>query len=582
MFINVVKHILSCIITPIPPKRPIDMTSERPLGFSRKYATRQPEASAEEIGRLFKAAHEKGIEPPEIIQCNPQGEREKKLHFYLERKLEPMFLEVAYEVPGFGFVVASLDKSRLGPIKNLFGDEAGDQSKASYLDISARTMQLVASRNGSEKISNHLLCVAPTSDEAIGVIGGNKLTKDTEVEFRDSWLKATAVTDLKKYPFTLKVRYHGETLAFELNLDAASKVLTHPEIMTAATFMISKPVTVDPDSEGGFIQHEIRHLENKEIMFYNFLPESLKVEGELAEVTTRFNESLTTMGIMHRKSGCYVDVKFEMSEEDARAVLPFTKDDWGLSYGLGNTVGTRKGFGALFSRMGGMSFFNTFLGKARANVVLTAVARAFEDMMDAGEKVIPVAGGYLQYWVDMPPTEETRRRIEMKIRERTRSGRNGEGYLSFGMEPVVTVFDATQIRRDEVRPSVILDSLGLGHFAPQTLGNMDLVLIFKENVKREVQEEVHARLARHNGGVPMGEEDLERMRLMGIVCDENEGGRRTIRDSEDHLNTLENDEQLPEKVRSRKIELKRWFPRFANEWKDRIHMLLAKEIEKAA
>ncbi len=581
MFINVVKHILSCIAIPTHPRRLIDMASERPLGYSRKYPSRQPEASHEEIMRLFTSAHEKGISPPDVVQCNPIGERERKLHYYIERRLEPMFEEVAYEVPGFSFVVGCLDKSRQNPINKLGGMDAGDQAIAVYLDIAARATQLVASRNGSEKISNHLLRVSPTSDEAIVVIGGNKLTRETEVEFRDSWFKAKAVTDLTKYVYKLEVPYNGSSRIFQLNLDAFSKVFTHPEIVTAATFMISKPVVVDPDSEGGFIQEEIRKLENKEARFYEFLPRNIKIEGGRAEVATQFNESLTTMGIGTRTGGSYVEVKFAMTYEDAMAILPFTKNDWGLAYGLENTSGTRKGLKELFSRLAGMTFFNTYMGKFRANEVLTAIVKAFEEIMARGVEVIPVAGGYMQYWVDLPPTKETARRIEAKLRERLHSSRRGEaGYVSLGMEPVVTVIDATTVSREDLRSRSILDSLGLPQFHPRTLGNMDFVLNFFENVDEGVQEEIRGRLAAHNGGVPMSEEDLGRMRLMGIVCDEKKGGRRTIRDSEEVLHTLVNDEQLPEEVRSRRDELKEWFPRFANEWKERIHMLLAKEIEK--
>ncbi len=580
MFINVAKHILSCIRIPSSAKRLIDMTSERPLGYSRKYATRQPEASAEEIRRLFRVAHEKGIEPPDIVECNPVGEKERKLHYYIERRLEPMFMEVAFEVPGFSFVVGCLDKSRQNPINKLGGMQAGDQAIAVYLDIAARATQLVASRNGSEKISNHLLRVSPTSDETILVIGGNKLTKETEVEFRDSWLKANADTDLTQYTYKLEVPYNGSSRAFELNLDAFSKVLTHPEIVTAATFMISRPVTVDPDSEGGFVQEEIRKLENKEVGFYEFLPHSIKIEGGRAEVATQFNESLTTMGIESRSRGSYVEVKLAMSPQDAMAMLPFTRDDWGVAYGLEHTVGTRKGFKELFSRLAGMTFFNTYLGKFRANEALSAVVKAFEDIMGHGIEVIPVAGGYMQYWVDMPPTKETAQRIEAKLRERLHSSRRGEpGYVNLGMEPVVSVIDATTVSRDDLRARSILNSLGLHHFSPRTLGNMDFVLNFFENVDEGVQEEIRGRLAIHNGGVPMSEEDLGRMRLMGVVCDEKKGGRRTIRDAEEVLHTLMNDEQLPDDVKSRKSELKEWFPRFANEWKERIHMLLAKQIE---
>ncbi len=557
------------------------MTSERPLGFSRKYATRQPEASHEEIRRLFRIAQEKGIEAPEITQCNPQGERERKLHYHLERRLEPMFLEVAYEVPGFGFVVGCLDKSRQNPINKLGGMKAGDQAIAVYLDIAARATQLVASRNGSEEISNHLIRVSPTSDEAILVIGGNKLTRETEVEFRDSWLKATRVTDLSKYVYKLDVPYNGSSRAFELNLEAFSKVLTYPDIVTAATFMISRPVVVDPNSEGGFIQDEIRKLENKEIGFYQFLPPTIQVDGGRAEVATQFDSSLSTMGINERKRGSYVEVRFAMSEEDAMAILPFTKDDWGMAYGLRDTVGTRKGFNSLFSLLAGMSFFNTFLGKDRANEVLTAVVKAFEDIRAAGKEVIPVSGGYLQYWIDLPPAEETARRIEAKIRERIHSKRRGEtGYVSIGMEPVVSVIDATTVTREDLRSRSILNSLGYSRFAPSTLGNMDFVLNFFENIHDDVQKEVRRRVAIHNGGLPMSEEDLGRMRLLSVVCDEKKGGRRTIRDAEDVLHTLLNDDALPDEVKSRRMELWEWFPRFANEWKERMHMLLAKEIEK--
>ncbi|MFN7990525.1 MAG: hypothetical protein U0R44_00035 [Candidatus Micrarchaeia archaeon] len=557
--------------------------SSDPPGMSRKYPQRENPRSLEEIRRLLRLAHEKGIEQPELTTCNPQGTEENKLNYHLETVVEPRLMEVAYDIPGYSYITVLLDKARQNPLNKLGGKEGGDKVIEAYWDIAGRAAQLVSAINGSHDVGISLIRVSPFSDEGIIIIGGSELTPRTEIEFREAWLMMSRMADLRSYKYSIEIPYGHGSERFDLDLDAFSKVLKWPEIVTSATYMVSRPVVVDPDSRGGFIQEEIRKLENREIAFYDQIPDVFKVHGELAEVSTRFDQSLMSLGMQNTGEGCYVEIKFGMERENSAAFLPFTKDGWGDEYGIERTVGTRKGFAEIFSGIAGMRFLNTFYGKARANRMLSPVAKAMEDVKNQKKVgVIPVSGGYLQYWVQMPATDETLDYIKEAVRRRINSDRGGDwGYMNAGFEPHISVIEAEGINVSDIRARFILDSMGKEYAPVATLERTDFLLNFLENANaRKVKKAIFSSLAmKENGGSPVRISDLKRMDLISRICDEKRGGRRTIRDTEDLVWTLRNDTALPDDIKAKKEDLEEWLFDFAHERYDRIRLLLTRMIK---
>jgi hypothetical protein len=555
-----------------------------PPGVSRKYPRRPTPRSIEEIRRLLGKAHEKGIEKPELFTCNPQGTEDKKLNFHLETVVEPPLMEIAYDIPGYSYVTALLDKSRQNPINKLGGMIGGDQALRVYWDIAAEAAMLVSAINGSENIGLSLIRVSPFSDEGIIIIGGSELTHNADIEFREAWLMVSQMKDLRNYRYSIEVGNPPHRERFELDLEAFASVLKYPDIVTAATYPVSKPVYVDPEGSGGFIQKEIRELENAEVTFREYLPARYRIDGELAEVSTAFQESLASMGVGSMERGCYVELKFAMEPADALAFLPFTKDGWGTPYGIANSIGTRKGFAEIFSGIGGMRFLNTFFGKAKANRALTPLARAMEDVKSQyNVNVIPVAGSYTQYWVDMPPNAETLECIKRAVRRRIQSDvRDDMGYAGLGFEPHLGMVEARGMRLADLRARLILDSVGKTYAPEDLLDRSDFMLNFLENVDDAVRKRIFSALAhKENGGSPVRISDLARLDMVRRICDEREGGRRTIRDTEDLIWTLRKDTRLPEDIQARKDELEEWWFDFSYERKERVHLLLTREIKAA-
>ncbi|MEW6722896.1 MAG: hypothetical protein AB1324_06560 [Candidatus Micrarchaeota archaeon] len=562
-----------------------------PPGESRKYRRRATPRQIEEIRALFRKVHERGLEAPDMVTCEPHGSDERKLNNLLEVVIEPNLVETAYDYPGFEIVVAAFDKSRQNPINKLFGRDVGDKALDCYWEIAGKSAMLVSAINGSENIGLTMIRVNGSSDEGIAIIGGTKLTHETEVEFREAWLMMSGMADLKGY--RAEMRY-PDGRPVDVSLEACSKVLRYPEIITAATYLVSKPIPVDGDTKLGFVQEEIARLESREVGFYECMSRKMKVDGELPEVKSSFRDTLEKMEIREMDRGSYIEIKLAMQEQDAAALLPFTKDGWGAGQGMEDSTGTRKGFAEIFSGVAGMRFLNTFYGKARANRILTPIVRAMEDLMresrvqvetgvERNAVVIPVSGGYLQYWLEMPASGGTYDTIRKAILRRIKSGIQGdEGYANLeGFEPRILMMNAKGRKVEDLRARFILNSMGMRDAPAARLESMDFILNFLENVSPAVQREIFQALAkRENGGAPLDKGDLTRMEMVSRVCDERMGGRRMIRDTEDFIWTLREDAALPPDIRSRRRELEDWFVDFSEERSYRIRPLLIRKVEE--
>jgi hypothetical protein len=450
----------------------------------------------------------------------------------------------------------------------------GDEALKAYWNAGGHALALFAAVSGGKTMDARYARVSPTSDEGVGIAAGIRLDKDSELLFSKCWEYARKKLDLSQYSCTLEVMNPntGQIEKFDVNLEAFSRVLRHPGLAVACSYSISKPVNVDySDSSNDFVLEEIRKLENAEIdeRFYALLPEPLKGNGGLPEVKTPFTTNLFRQGITRKDGGSFVEIKFDISEF-AGQMLPLTEDNedvWGY--------GTRKGFAELFSGRGGMRFLNTFLGKARANKVLTPIAQAMGDLQKSGVDVMPVSGSYLQYWTSLDDTPENRKMIQDAINRRIHAEEIvGNEYVSLDFDATIDMVHSDMDVSD-VRARFILNSLDKENEHVSVLDKADFLLNFFENINGYIQNRIYEHLSQ-NGGKRITEEDKENIKLVRWLC----STRRTIRDLEDLVWTLRRDDELPEKIKEKKDELEDWVFEFAKNQYDAMHYLLATKIRK--
>lgn len=518
---------------------------------------------------VFRRAAGKGLEPVPFSVCNPHSESEETLHNHL-LAVEGGLTAVAAATNGYNFVAGIMDKSRQNAI-NLIGgfNGAGNAAMAAHWNAAQKAVALVACANGSQYAE--LIRANPTSDEGVLSMGGRELSRHVELQFDLAWAHVKKGMRLKEYAYTLEVPCKGDVEVFHLDLDAFSRVLRHPGMVLSCHRSISRPRNIDPDSTG-FIADEIRKLENRETPFFRYLPAGFRVgDGGLAETSTPFDVSLATQGVGQRNRGSYVEIKLGVDSTDALKLLPFVYDH-------DNVRGTRKGFAEVFSGRFGMRGFNTFLGKARANSMLTLMASAMHDVAAtlAQEGVLPLDGSYLQYWVDLPPTGPSRTIIERAISKRLHSVTSDQNHINLPFRPVLVMLDASQTKLADVKARFILDSMGnVSDHSPDVIGKTDFILNFLENVHPRVQSWIYDRMARkENGGTPLRRSDLEHIQDIRYIC----SAKRTIRNIEDLVWTLRMDGTLPDSIRARKTEIESWLFEFANARFESIFRLLAQRV----
>ncbi|MFH0885158.1 MAG: hypothetical protein V1861_05610 [Candidatus Micrarchaeota archaeon] len=535
----------------------------------------EPTSVERKIDAALRKAASLQIDAVPVIVCDPQGAEEKKLHRYLVT-IEPTIMEVGGS--GFEMVVGLIDKSRQNPINKLGGmDQAGEMAMRAYWSVADRSTSLMCAMEGFDLAKVDLIRVSPTSDEGIFIMGGRDVTAQLKRKFgeeaslrdvfRGAWKIARKGLDLRAFTYTLDVpQGNGSVERFDLDLEAFSRVLRHPEMVVSSSVSLSEPRRVRSSEREGFIHDEIRNLENREIAFYDALPKSFRGNnGGRAEVASPFFTNLMKTEQNSKDSGSYVEIKLRAKPEDARELLRFVSDhpEW---------KGTSKGYAAIFSGNFGMSAFNTFLGKARTNNILTFIAQAMGDISSEHKTVLPMNGGHLSYWVDMPSNDLTVDLVRKAIMRRMR----GElGDLDIGLEPSIIIVDAQGMKLSDMRARFILNSMGKDLYPPQVLDMTDFVLNFIENVHPAYQQQIYEALAKkENGGKRVSMEDLDNMQMLRRIC----SSHRTIRDTEDIVWTMRRDNELPEDTRPKKDDLETWLFEFSYERYEHIFRLLAETI----
>jgi len=535
---------------------------------------------ARRVRQFIRKAFERGVGSLDLFTCHPNGQDEgSKLGTHLKSRVEPHLSDEALisglEGREFSFAVGMIDKSRQNPINRLGGrHEAGDQAMEAYWTIAGRALMLMASINSGPEMGAYITRISPTSDEGVMVVGGIRRKEDVRTQFRECLIAARETVNLRDYVYTMEVPYRSGSERFELDLESFTRILRHPEMVVSSDFTMSGPALLSPDARSGFIQEELRKLENREVMFYDLLPNCFNANGGMAEVRTPFKNMLPISGNERAKHGAIVEVKLGMVPADADALLQFTKDDWDGRNGRG----TGKGYSEIFSRMIGMRGFNTFLGKARANGILTPIAQAMGDLeKSAGVSVVPLAGSYLQYWVDMAPEGSTAELVRRCVERRIHAKKQDDSHINVDLAPIVSILDAAHLDLSEVRSRFILKALGKDLYPMQVLDRTDFLLSFMENVHEAVQQRIFDSLARkENGGTPIRLRDLDNMKMVGWICSH----RRTIRDTEDLIWAMRADETLPQDIKTKRAELEDWFFDFSWERFESIYYLLAKRVNQ--
>ncbi len=546
-------------------------------------AAPRPEPTREErkIDLALRRAAELQIEAGPLRVCDPQDTDDRKLHRYL-LTIEPMLVEVGRQTGDFEIFVGLIDKSRQNPINKLGGvDGAGEMAMKAYWSVADRATSLMCSMEGFDLAKLDLIRVSPTSDEGIFLMGGRDISCRVKERFGPgatlgmaydrAWAIARKELDLSSYEYSLEIPDgHGGAERLALDLEAFSRVLWHPEMIVACHSSVSEPRRIAPDEKGGFINDEIRGLENREVAFYDLLPKSFRGRnGGSAEVESPFFTNLAKAGESEKGTGAYLEIKLAAKNDEADALLQFVCDSESWK-------GTSKGYAEIFSRRFGMRAFNTFIGKARTNSILTPIAQALGDIAGEHCAVLPMNGGYMNYWVDMPANGATAYLVRKAI-ERRMSGGGCGGCLELGLEPSVSIVEATGMKLADMRARFILNSLGKDLYPARVLDMTDFLLNFIENVHPAVQRGIFEALAKkENGGRRVSMEDLDNMQMLRRVC----SLRRTIRDTEDIVWTLRRDDSLPDDIKSRNGGLETWLFEFAYERFERIFRLLALRIKQ--
>lgn len=504
---------------------------------------------------MLKEAAQRLPEETSLVVCDPQGMDNKRLQNHL-LTIEPRLIEMSASYDDVGIAVATVDKSRQSAINKLGAkDGAGDMAMQAYWDVVEKAASLVG-RIDREALRLSLIRISPISDEGITIFAGRGIPKDIGARFARALKIAKKQADLTRYTYAFEIPY-GEREGFELDLDSFSKVLRHPEMVVACRFSISSPRGIRIDEEQGFILDEVRNLDNDEISFYGRLPETFRVSDKgLAEVETPFQTSLMKEGVGRVGSGVFVEIKLKASEKDAQALLRFTKDGHGWR-------GTKKGYMEIFSQLFGMRGFNTFIGKARTNSVLSPIAQGINDLEAT---TLPVGGSYLQYWAQMQNGRITQEMIRNAIKARLDSS-------GLDFEPSVMLLDADCLDISEARSGFILKSLGREGLPGTSLELSDFMLNFIENVHPLVQERIILR-ANAEDRMHISASDRKMIGRLRAVCQI----RRTIRDTEDIAWVLRRDGTLPSDIATKAGDLEQWLFDFSSEKGARMLVMLAEEI----
>ncbi len=500
----------------------------------RHATVKQCSASAEErrFQQKAKRLYQRGVKVKEIVTCNPlskHGDESKKLPDLLAEDVEPQLRDAAVaEYGNYKCAVGKTDKSGMNALNHLLTREGGDQAMDVYWDELALATALTATAIGSDGVGLPLIRVNPISDEGIVEISGKDLTTDIRYQFARSWEIARNSMDLTKriYPVQLPGG-HGEVV--HLDLEAASRVLRNPGMMTAARFTLSDPFIVP--RQGPFLQEALRRLANTASLIPG-------LRG-LAEVDTPFESNLFADGVVSKLRGSFVEIKFDISPvaDIFRGLIPDIR--------VGNRLvkkGTRKGWAEVNSGRGGMRILNTMYGEAGANELMTPIPQALYELARAGVSVSPVSGNYMQYYVDLPP-EIAKKSVLAALSNK------GTLYM-----PSVETMDARGMPIEDVRARFILKSMGMEDRPAEDLKRMDFLVNFLEHVRPNFQEQIFEEMG-------LSEAQMERINLLKKTCSK----RRTIRDMEDLYWTLRNDRELPEDVLQRADELRRFAIEFSVE-----------------
>ncbi|MCI0503166.1 hypothetical protein L0Y65_00475 [Candidatus Micrarchaeota archaeon] len=567
-----------------------DMASPRLFGGNGNCAgaSDSQKSKEERIAMVqMREARQRRFNVPPLFTCDPLGKDDNtKLENHLRGTVEPELRDQAgvaeIEGRGMSIVVAISDKSWLTGITLLGGEGCGDASLGRFIQATALAMADVEAANGAERNGLYLTRLGTRSDEGAQIIGAPGLSPNADLQFKAALaleMGEMAQEGLAGVTYTADVQTQHGVETRELSLRGFSRMLAHPEIVVAGNFKVSRPTAVSGDEKAGFILDVIRRLENSEAGCFDRLPRLYNGNGGLPEVRTPFKGSLKANGAKSMAGGTFVEIKLAMSAEQASAFLPFTSD---VRDGEGRLLeaGTRKGFSEIFSTRAGMRFLNTFFGKARSNSILTPIALGMSDVLKSGVDVVPVSGGYLQYWLDAQDGASTAEMVADAIRARINAKipTDDAGFISLKLEPSVLTMDAAGVNLDDVRAKFILKSLGKDIYPVEALSRADFLVNFLWLVNERVQREVFGGLAtEENGRMPMRLSELDMIQSVRRIC----SIRRTIRDTEDLIWTLRNDSSLPNEIKARKEGIEKEFWDFSWERQPKMFELLTGFIKRA-
>ena len=492
-----------------------------------------------------------------LVGCDPR-DRKNTLHVRM-RELEDHLADITSRNPDIRFLVDYRDKRAQGAENSVFGRAVGDKAIAGYLDTTKNMLAWLRWIGMANNTRAHGFRVSPRSDEIFSIIWGIDLGTNHRRQFVEAWEMARSQLDLRAYRTRVSGGYNGGW-EIEVGLDQVSGVLWHPKIVIASTSLTSKPIKVLP-STTGFLLREIQELDAQEVRpLLPRLPDAFKLPGHgMAEVETPFTTNLEMMGVQRQTSGIFVEIRLKI-DADTKGRLGACVEQ------------TRKGLTEQNAGLIGLRGINTFAGKAHANSILTAIAKAMESIGIAYDAtVIPVNDGHTRYWINFEGSKAqinaVRRHLEKMLNEYI-------GQHSRYFEPIIYVSDARTVDVMDTRGRLILTALGRPDLPVGIVDKVDFLVNSIDILFPPVREEIYRRMESEGR---LSAIDRKYLTTLARLCEI----RRTVRDLEDAIWTLRYDTTLPPELRRDKKEVEKWLYEFAQENYERMRYHLFKLVEES-
>ena len=509
-----------------------------------------------------------GAVPSDIIVAGPK----RPLQRILQEEAYRAKLKADKEGKKLWGQIVLTDAGSQNAINQIAGEAAGDQNLNAYWDLVSRALGTITKnvernnrlRVSEDQVEMHFVSTIrkARSDEGKLIILASSKTDDkiieeltkTEGRMRDALrilrkivygqrlgrddlerIESDEVARLEDYEFRIRTEM-GEAYS---DLRRLGKMMRHIETLAAVTFECGDPFKVDEDL--GVVERNIAIVESGEIQFRDRVPTRLRIFRTMGAVETPFAQKLDELEAFGSErivnEGNYVQIRFQIPDEDAEELKKYIFDGWNGE----DSKGTRKGHAELYGQDNkrkkslGMRGLNTFLGKDSSDTLISIAARAVKKVSDELEISIFPVGNNLRYHI---PEKEglSQKEIAAKIKEAV--DKEIKAYSrDLEFEAQVDIFASKEAKIGKISAYFELMNLGRVEEGIEILERANLIVSVIEKIKPEIILEVLEGVIFDTNERDEVKNTLEKLRRIF----EN---RRTVRDASDLISLIRNDAQL--------------------------------------